>query len=284
MLKINLLPPYIYEGAKRRNVLVLWAVILLGVIGGSVYGKIFYDGLKDELQKKIEATEPTAKKADDTQAAATSLIAKTATLKQKADFVRNALIYNQETYPGVFDNVNMYTINKVLYSGVTPAGSSVNIDGYAPSLVDVGHYMLAMEKNPNISNVSIAMSVPGFDGETAGQGGGLAPGGRGGGAEFGPGGRGGGGGFGGGGQRQPGLRPPGGGGHDFTATLSLVSQIPVGPSYGGGGGGGQGGGSGGGGMGGALGNMPSLGAPGGGMSSAAGMSAGGGKGGGKKED
>src|SRR5437016_13741609 len=112
MLKINLLPPYIYEGAKRRNVLVLWVVILIAVIGAFAFGKIRLDSDAKDWNDKTAAIDANANKADSTQSMANSIRQRNATTKAKADFVASSNKYNVETYPPLLDNVNRYTINK----------------------------------------------------------------------------------------------------------------------------------------------------------------------------
>lgn len=274
MLRINLLPPYIYEGAKRRNAIVLWSIIVLLVIGGAVFGKVQLDQKAQQIKKDTEALQPQQAEAKQTQAKADAINTEIASLKAKADFVRDALHYDTDTYPTLFDNVRDYTIARVLYSSVIPANQTVTCSAYAPSLGDVGHYLLAMERNPKITNVSIAlntipafpvskaassqpatgmmgpmagMEAPGLGGSMMGSAplmGGMA--GIGGGSMMGGmpgmggsmmGGMPGMGrrtmGFGGGGQQVASATPrlPGGIGHDFTATLTLVNPIPAAPVY-----------------------------------------------------
>src|ERR1044071_6445160 len=266
MLRINLLPPYIYEGAKRRNVYVLWVVLLLTAIGGLVFWKIQLGNEADRIARDTDALKPAQTEAKSTQSKADAIVASNAALKTKAVFVQNAKKYNTEVYQPLLGSIGNYTITRVLYSSMVPSGQTVNLAAYAPSLADVGHYFMAMEKNPNVTNVSIAMnSIPDFPGTEAptaqqqigfNMGGlGQAPGGAvmgaprmGGGGASGPsdmmmgmGGqqsrrRGGGavgGGFG-GGQQQVAQADRPAGGHDFTVTLTLDQKVAIGapPTYG----------------------------------------------------
>lgn len=163
MLRINLLPPYIYEGAKRRNVVVLWVLVLAAVVGGFIFWKMKLAEEADRIAKETNDLEPTAAQADKYKTDANATIARNAVTKAKWTFVDTARGHNSKDYIEVFDHVRDYTISRVLYSGVAPANDEVRINAYAPTLADVGHYMLAMEKNPNIRNVSIAMnSIPSF--------------------------------------------------------------------------------------------------------------------------
>jgi hypothetical protein len=298
MLRINLLPPYIYEGAKRRNVVVLWAVVLAAVVGGFIFWKMQLAAEADRIAKMTQDETPDANLADNTQREADSITAANAVTRGKWEFVTQAKEHNSKHYIEVYDHVRDFTIDRVLYSGITPANDQVQINAYAPTLADVGHYMLAMERNPNIKNVSVAMnSVPGYpvsqsgaqqqqqqdqflggdNPPRAGGQGTMSPGGvsgmgnapmmmrPGAGAQGGGGGQ-----FGGQDTGPTGARPPGGGGHDFAVTLTLNKPIPGAPTYPAGGGQ-QGGGTGGG---------PAMGGMGGGSGMGGGMSMGQGMGGG----
>jgi hypothetical protein len=240
MLRINLLPPYIYAGKSKRNVTIVWVVILVAVIGGLLFFKSTIDAERDAFDKKAQELEPTAAKADADQLKATQVNTDSATIRAKRDFAANAVKHDQEVYPNLYRNVVMYTWNRVLYDNIRPEGTTVSMSAYTPSLNDVAHYIMAMERNPNISRVDIRMNdIPGFPGGGAQQGAGQ--------------------------QQAAGIRPASGGGHDFQVTLNLYQPIPAGPAFGGGGGGQQQGGG-----------MPGMGGMGGGMMPGGMMSGGGG--------
>lgn len=206
MLRINLLPPYIYAGAKRRNAVILWVVILLVVIAGFVFGKVQIDNQTAGLVAENERITPDADKADRLQSQANAVNQESQAIRDKRDFVKNARLHNSGTYQPVVYNIRDYTMKGVLYRSLQPAGQTVTLDAYAGSLAQVGHYLMWMEHNPEISHVSIALSglpsfpvPPGFNGQPQGAG----------------------------------LRPPGAGGYDFTVTLSLLKAIAGAPAYGG---------------------------------------------------
>lgn len=251
MLRVNLLPPYIYEGAKRRNVSVLWFVILLAIIGGFVAAKVMIDKQTEELVAERERLTPDADKADRLQAEANSINSESQAIRDKRDFVSNARKHNGTAYQPVVYNIRDYTMNGILYSSLEPSGNTVNLQAYAPTLAKVGHYLMWMEHNPEVSHVSISLTglptfpvPPGFNGQPQGSG----------------------------------LRPPNAGGYDFGVSLTLVKPIPAGPTFSGAAGGGEAGGGAGmmGGMGGPPG-MPGMGGPPGmpGMGGGPGMPGGG---------
>ena len=207
MVRINLLPPYIYAGAKRRNVSILWVVMVLAVVGGFMFWKVTIDTQTAKIVADKEALQPQMDEAKRLQSEADRILAESAEITKKRDFVADARKHLATTYPPLIDNVRKYTMKNVLYSQLTPAGQTVSLSGYATSLAQVGHYMMWMERNPEINSLDIGLSgIPSFP---------VTPGlnGNGGG----------------------GLRPPGAGGYDFTVTLNLVKPVAGAPSYAGGG-------------------------------------------------
>lgn len=222
MLRINLLPPYIYEGAKRRNVIIVWVIVFLAVIVGAMYYKSTIDAETKAMDEKAASLESKANTADANQQKADQVKQEGAVIVAKANFVKNARKHNEEVYPQLYHNIVAYTWNPVLYDLVsTEAGKdSIGMNAFAPTLNDLGQYIMAMERNPNIKQVDIKTnSIPGFPPVAAG------------GQQ--------------GNQGGAGVRPPGGAGHDFQVALVLVNPVPAGPNYGGGSGGGNGGGPGG---------------------------------------
>jgi Tfp pilus assembly protein PilN len=229
MLQINLLPPYINAGAKRRNVMLLWGGVLAAVIGGLIFFQMTINAETERIRAAQADIEDEKALALSRQQEANNITSASEAVRTRAKFVRDARTHTETTYQEVVRNIAQYTWPRVLYDGINPQGQSVAINAYAPTLTDVGRYMIWMERNPQISNVAVSMnSIPPFPS---------------------------------GGQQQAGANPTGirpltGGGHDFQVALTLVNPIPAGPTHGGGGGapGGGGGapgfGFGGGGMGG----------------------------------
>lgn len=246
MLRINLLPPYIYEGAKKRNVVILWAVIILAVAGAALGWWTVLRGQATRIAEDTEALRPQMQEAQRTQEQANKIMADSQAIRGKADFVKEARKHVMTTYPSRIVNISNYTISRVLYSSMTMQGQTIQMAAYAPSLADVGHFIMWMENNPDIREVAIALnSIPVFtnpqaQAQTSARttsfptlGTRSAPAGS---MPFGPlfdpefgfsgnpgpaVGR----------QQVSGVRPPSGRGHNFTVTLTLVNPIPSGPRY-----------------------------------------------------
>lgn len=160
MLQINLLPPYIYEGAHKRNVTILWGTIILLVIIGVVLFRVKLGRDADRIASNTSALQNDAIASDAAKTQAAATIASTKDTKDKCDFIVAARDHDIQVYPSLFTNIANYTLRSILYDSVTPTSGSptVTISAYAPSLTDLGHYMLGMENNPAISNLSIAMA------------------------------------------------------------------------------------------------------------------------------
>jgi uncharacterized membrane protein YgcG len=261
MLRINLLPPYIYEGAKRTKVTVLWVIILVAVIAGMVFGKVTIDKETEKIKADTATEQPKKAEVEQNEGETTKINTRSEATRTKATFVTNAREHFN-TYPTVYNSIVRYTWSRVLYDQIAPSGQTVQIAAFAPTLADVGHYMMAMERNQDISKVEVAMnsipSIPASAGDSQ-QGQGQATG----------------------------IRPstPG---HNFTVALTLAKPIPGGPTYGSagggqqqGGGGGFGGGGGGFGGGGGMGGGGAMGSGGGGAMGSGGGGAMGSGGGGR---
>ncbi|HSV74027.1 MAG TPA: hypothetical protein VLH79_09735 [Chthonomonadales bacterium] len=201
MLKINLLPPYIYEAGRKRLAFVVWVVAVLAVVGSFVAYRVILDGRAGEFDQMRLAEEPKQRQKQQAESEAASIRTASGAIRAKRDFVRDALAYNRNTYPPRVFNIRDYTLNTVIYSSLQPAGQTVTMEAFAPTLADVGRYLMWMEHNPNITNVAIAIgSIPGFPSEPLPEG--VGPDGR----------------------------PIGG--HNFTVTLTLREPIPGAPSFG----------------------------------------------------
>src|ERR1043166_3198847 len=115
MLKINLLPSYIYERKKIRAAwAVVVAVILLEIAGLAAYqGKL----INDENAKAADVTTAEAK-ADQGQklvGEAAAERAKIAPITQKVQFIKDILKFNT-VRPNLFQNVAEYTIKGIHYT------------------------------------------------------------------------------------------------------------------------------------------------------------------------
>jgi hypothetical protein len=155
MLHINLLPHDINAGSNRRNVIILWSAVLILIIAGFLGAKLTLDKKAQKIAAATEALRPQSELALSTASQASDIQAKSTDVKTKATFVSDCRKYNILTYPPVFQNISIYTLKSVTYDSIRPDNSQVHIRAFAPSLAQLGHYMMWMEHNPKISSLYI---------------------------------------------------------------------------------------------------------------------------------
>jgi hypothetical protein len=172
MIKINLLPPNIFEARIIKRLIAVFVVILIMVIGGCLF---YVNKLKaetqdwntknDDAQRLLSQANQYSKLASDLQASADPMI-------KKAEFFENVAKYNKN-FPKLYETIAKFTYKKVIYSQLSPASNTVTITAYAPSLSDAGRYLLNMYRATHLFSQVAISGVPGFPQEgQAGPGGG----------------------------------------------------------------------------------------------------------------
>ena len=210
MLRINLLPPYIYEGQKKK-------VYLFGAIGiaaAALAALVLWNGavlskLKEaENQKETSASLlATWTELDGKITSEHALVAKT---KAKMTFVDNSKLYN-DSWPGAYEQARDVTDRTVLLHSMNigPDRRTLSLAGFCQYEPDLVRWWMFLRGTQLYNSVHISLPAHPFSpNEPLAVGGGGTPGGAG----FG------GGGFGGaGGARGPGGPPAGsfGGGGGF---------------------------------------------------------------------
>mgnify|MGYP001025863736 CR=1 FL=1 len=161
MLKINLLPPYIFERRKVRQTAFLFGLIFMLTFGGMVawwytLGKKEAD-LKEQLvvmnQRKdqVLALENTIKAEE----------AKIPPIKERMDYFRAVMAYNTK-FPELYEELAKYTYERILYRSIQPSNNSLTIQAHAKSIGDAGRYLLNMYRARHLfSGVQIS-AVPGY--------------------------------------------------------------------------------------------------------------------------
>lgn len=171
MIKINLLPPNIYEARTIKRLVALFAVILVLIVfaGVSYTAKL----KKDTEAKKAEAdmAESLTKQAQQYESQAQSIRSGIAPIQQKVEFFKAVQSYNEQ-YPKLYEELTKFTYAKVIYSQLTPSGSALQIQAFAPSLSDVGRYLLNLYKATHVFTSVAISAVPGYpqEGGQAGSG------------------------------------------------------------------------------------------------------------------
>lgn len=204
MLKINLLPKYIYERRKIYKLASIFGVLFIAIVFGMfawwfMLGnkEIILTGQVDEMELKTSILNDLQKQVDGEKA-------KLPPVESKVKFIEDLMAYNLKV-PQLYEELAKYTYARILYKSVTPAGNQLTIQAHAGSLADCGRYLMNMYRATHIFNSVTINAVPGWsDSAGAAQGAGQPAG-------------------------QPAAAEPSSG-FDFTVTCALVNPISA-PAY-----------------------------------------------------
>ncbi|MCX6377383.1 MAG: hypothetical protein NTU88_15330 [Armatimonadetes bacterium] len=163
MLKINLLPSYIFEKRKVRRTAMMFGVLLLGVAVGMFAWYSVLAAKQRDLTVQVADMEAKANevKALDAQAAAEE--AKAPPLQNKVSFIENVMNYNLE-YPKLYEDLAKYTYSRIVYRSVEPSGTQLKIGASARSVGDCGRYLLNMYRATHVFSGVTIDAVPGWSG------------------------------------------------------------------------------------------------------------------------
>lgn len=108
MLRINLLPPYIYDKQKKVKVLIFWAVALVAVIGVFLF---MMSGLNQQLAAATSDKETAEGLKSQYAQADTQINAEKqnrASIELRQTFIKNAQDYNR-SWPAFFETMKDVT-------------------------------------------------------------------------------------------------------------------------------------------------------------------------------
>ncbi len=145
MLRINLLPSYIYEGKKKRNVGIYWALGIASCIGLYAYGNAEANRKLDEQQTKLTEAETLRKQYEASEAKITETKTQVAVIKTKQDFVASAKTWNgsfSKLYTDMRDYVSPRIVLQRMNMGDgTTGGTTGGAAGAVnPSTVNMGFF------------------------------------------------------------------------------------------------------------------------------------------------
>lgn len=172
-IKINLLPKSYYEKKAAQQLMALLLVILVLVVAGLFYYKMkVIDVEIADLNKKIEYANDIKAKVESLNAEVEARRAEVAYYTKRVDFMKSVLRFNN-SIPSIFQDVAVWTYEKVQYTSISTDGSSVTISARARSLDDIGRYILNLYKAQGVF-ANINLSIDGFGSSSgSGMGGGM---------------------------------------------------------------------------------------------------------------
>ena len=163
MLKINLLPSYIYERRKTRRAITLFAILLLAV-GAGMFG--WFSALtrvKQNLDLEVADMEQKADAVKALEAQAVAEEGKAPPMQQKINFIEGIMAYNTE-YPKLYEELARYTYSRVLYRSIEPSSTSLKIAARTRSVGDCGRYLLNMYRASHVFSSVTIENVPAWSG------------------------------------------------------------------------------------------------------------------------
>lgn len=174
MIKINLLPSNIYEARTIKRLIVLFVVVLLVVVAGGIGYTMKLNKDTAEMKAQADTVEQLSKQVDSLKGQAQSTRSGIAPVQDRINFFKAVQDYNLQ-YPKLYEDLAQFTYAKIIYSQLTPSGSTLNINAYAPSLSDAGRYLLNLYKATHIFSSVTISAVPGYPQDGGGQQGALGP-------------------------------------------------------------------------------------------------------------
>ena len=168
MLKINLLPKYIYEKRKTRQVTILFAALVLCVGAGMLGWFTLLNKQKQDLTVQVAEMEQKKAEVDAIMAQAVAEEGKAPPMQKKVDFFKAIMNYNTE-YPKLYEELARYTYSRVLYRTIEPSsGTQLKIGARARSVGDCGRYLLNMYLGSQLFSSVTIDSVPTWSGDLPG--------------------------------------------------------------------------------------------------------------------
>lgn len=176
MLTINLIPRYYFERQAVRKLMTVFGVLLVLVVVAMLGLMVQTQGKINQANEEIQQNQPNADKATQLEQQAQQVRQEIEPTKQKVDYIKAVMKYST-AYLSVLQGLTRYTYRNIQYYSVTPAadGASITIDGWAPSIVDAGRYLLGLYRSTSLfRSVTSFTGVPGYrtSGSSPGGGGG----------------------------------------------------------------------------------------------------------------
>ncbi len=175
MIKINLLPPNLYEGKVIRNIGIAFGVFALVIAGGMIYWNGTITAKTATIAEQATYAEQLSKQADGIKSEATSMRSGIAPITDKVKFFDAVKVHN-ESFGELYSEVARFTYTKVRYSQVTlnPDGS-LALQASAPSIGDIGRYLLNMYTAKHLFQSVVVSTAPTLADITLNAGAGTTP-------------------------------------------------------------------------------------------------------------
>ena len=148
MLRINLLPPYIYDKQQKIRLAIAWGIGVAAVVFAFImWFSSLNTVLKDTVDKQQEA-EAKEKTYKDYTSKIAGVDGKIAETKQKQTFVANAMKYDA-AWPALLSMMRDLTSDRVILSNLSlePNHKTLDMAGFSANEVDVVRWWMVLRNN-----------------------------------------------------------------------------------------------------------------------------------------
>jgi len=161
MLKLNLLPPNIYEPRKKRAWFAVFVVVWIALAGGLIAWQLSLVNLKSQKSEELQQQEAIVKQVEQTEREAQDTKALVAPLLTRAQLADEIFRYNRQ-YPKLYREVRRWTIDSVRYDGMGVAqGITLQARAVTRDLDEMARYLQIMLQCPLFTGVSISWTPVG---------------------------------------------------------------------------------------------------------------------------
>lgn len=174
MLKLNLLPPDIYEPRKKRVWFAVFVVVWIALAAGLIAWQLSLVNAKSQKAEELQQQEAIVKQVEQTEQEARNTQAMAAPLLARAQLADEIFRYNKR-YPNLYRQVRRWTIATVRYGSMGVAqGMTLQAQAVTRDLDEMARYLQIMLQCPLFTGVSISWNAAG--GTTAARPGGFGGG------------------------------------------------------------------------------------------------------------
>ncbi|MGQ9789308.1 MAG: hypothetical protein ACUVR7_01430 [Armatimonadota bacterium] len=161
MLKINLLPPNIYEPRKKRIWFAVFVVVWIALAAGLIAWQLSLVSQKSQKADELQQQEAIVRQVEQTEQEAQNTKARVAPLLARALLADEIFRYNKQ-YPNLYRQVRRWTIATVRYGSMGVAqGMTLQAQAVTRDLDEMARYLQIMLQCPLFMGVSISWSAAG---------------------------------------------------------------------------------------------------------------------------
>lgn len=174
MLKINLIPASYFQRLRVRRMATVFGAVFGAVVAGLIVWMLMLQSSIAATNEQLSQVEPVAQETERLQTEATGLRSEVQPVRDRIKFIEDTMDYNVAMIP-VLAELSKYTYSKITYTSVqiSDDGTSLTIQGQAPSTVDFGRYYQNLLRAKHLFSSVAITGPPGYRSGAAGGGGGV---------------------------------------------------------------------------------------------------------------